>query len=112
MRIAQEEIFGPVSVVISWSDEDELIRMANDCDYGLGGGLWTKNITRAHRIARALETGTVWVNRYYNFISGMPVGGYKQSGFGREYSFEVLNNYTQTKSVIISLDDGVQNVFS
>lgn len=112
MRIAQEEIFGPVSTVISWKDEADLVRMANDSQYGLGGGLWTRNLARAHRIARALETGTIWVNRYYNFIGGMPIGGYKQSGFGREFAHEVLNHYTQTKSVIINLDDGVLGVFS
>lgn len=111
MRIAQEEIFGPVTSVIGWSDEADVIRMANDCEYGLGGGLWTRDLARAHRIARAMETGTVWVNRYYNFLGGMPIGGYKQSGFGREFSAEVLAHYTQTKSVIINLSEGPIGVF-
>lgn len=111
MRIAQEEIFGPVNVVIPWSDEDEVIRMANDNLYGLGGGLWTRDLNRAHRMARRMETGTVWINRYYNFVGGMPIGGYKGSGFGREFAAEVLNHYTQTKSVIISPDDGPMGVF-
>lgn len=111
MRIAQEEIFGPVTSVIGWSDEAEMIQMANDSAYGLGGGLWTRDLAKAHRIARALETGTVWVNRYYNFVGGMPIGGYKQSGFGREFAAEVLNHYTLTKSVIINLAEGPIGVF-
>ena len=111
MRIAQEEIFGPVSCVIGFRDDDEVVRMANDSVYGLGGGLWTRDLSRAHRIARGLETGTVWVNRYYNFLGGMPVGGYKQSGFGREFAAEVMNHYTLTKSVIINLAEGPIGVF-
>jgi acyl-CoA reductase-like NAD-dependent aldehyde dehydrogenase len=111
MRIAQEEIFGPVTSVIPWKDEAEMIAMANDSAYGLGGGLWTRDLARAHRVARALETGTVWVNRYYNFLGGMPIGGYKQSGFGREFALEVLNHYSLTKSVIINLAEGPIGVF-
>jgi len=112
MRIAQEEIFGPVSTVISWKDDEEVVRMANDSTYGLGGGLWTQNLRRAHRISQAIETGTIWVNRYYNFVPGMPVGGYKQSGFGREFAQEVLHHYTLTKSVIINLEEGPIGVFA
>lgn len=111
MRIAQEEIFGPVSTVITWKDDEEVVRMANDSTYGLGGGLWTQNLRRAHRISQAIETGTIWVNRYYNFVPGMPVGGYKQSGFGREFAQEVLNHYTLTKSVIINLEEGPIGMF-
>ena len=111
MRIAQEEIFGPVSTVITWKDDEEVVRMANDSTYGLGGGLWTQNLRRAHRISQAIETGTIWVNRYYNFVPGMPVGGYKQSGFGREFAQEVLHHYTLTKSVIINLEEGPIGVF-
>lgn len=112
MRIAQEEIFGPVTTVITWKDDDEVVRLANDSVYGLGGGLWTRNLGRAHRIARGMETGTIWVNRYYNFLGGMPIGGYKQSGFGREFAAEVLNHYSTTKSVIINLDEGPMGVFA
>ncbi len=112
MKIAQEEIFGPVTSVITWEDDDDVIQMANDSIYGLGGGLWTRDLTRAHRIACALETGTVWVNQYYNFIGGMPLGGYKQSGFGREFAHEVLSHYTLTKSVVINLRPGPLGVFS
>ena len=111
MRIAQEEIFGPVATVQSWSDEAEMIAVANDSVYGLSGGLWTRDLSRAHRIAQALETGTVWVNKYYNFVGNMPLGGYKQSGFGREFSDEVLAHYTLTKSVVIDLDGGYQGTF-
>lgn len=111
MRIAQEEIFGPVVSVISWKDDDEVIRLANDSIYGLGGGIWTSDVTRAHRMACALETGTIWINRFYNFLGGMPIGGYKQSGFGREFAHEVLNHYTLTKSVIINLEPGTLGVF-
>lgn len=112
MRIAQEEIFGPVTCAITWKSEDEVIGLANDCPYGLAGGVWTQNISTGHRIARALETGTVWINRYYNLKTGMPVGGYKQSGFGRECCNEVLNQYTQTKSVIVNLQDGPMGTYT
>lgn len=112
MKIAQEEIFGPVVSVQCWKDDDEVIRLANDSIYGLGGGIWTSNLARAHRMACALETGTVWINRYYNFLGGMPIGGYKQSGFGREFAQEVLNHYTLTKSVIVDLQPGALGLFN
>lgn len=111
MRIAQEEIFGPVSCVIRWSDEEDMIRQANAVEYGLGGGLWTRDLAGAHRIARGLETGTVWINQYYNWMENMPVGGFKQSGFGREFSHEVVEHYTQTKSVIVNLREGAMGIF-
>jgi acyl-CoA reductase-like NAD-dependent aldehyde dehydrogenase len=105
MRIAQEEIFGPVTSVIRWTDEDEMLRQVNDVEYGLAGGIWTNDLRRAHRISRAMETGIVWINKYYNFKPGMPGGGYKQSGFGREGCLDTLNHYTVTKSVVINLDE-------
>lgn len=106
MRIAREEIFGPVTCILGWRDDDEVLAMANDSAYGLGGGVWTRDLGRAHRMAHALETGTVWVNRYYNFMPGQPLGGYKESGFGRENSAETLMHYTQAKAVIINLNEG------
>ena len=111
MRIAQEEIFGPVTSVITWSDEDDMMKQANATTYGLAGGIWTKDLARAHRMARKLETGTIWINRYYNLKANMPLGGYKQSGFGREFSHEVLNHYTQTKSVVVNLQEGRTGMF-
>ncbi|MBB3228216.1 acyl-CoA reductase-like NAD-dependent aldehyde dehydrogenase [Luteibacter sp. Sphag1AF] len=106
MVIAQEEIFGPVTDLFTWEDEADMLSMVNDNIYGLGGGLWTRNLNRAHRISRAMETGMVWVNRYYNFKPGQPIGGVKQSGFGRESTFETLMHYTNTKSVVINLEEG------
>ncbi len=112
MRIAQEEIFGPVTDIFGWTDEAEMLRQVNDNIYGLGGGVWTQNLTAAHRITRAMETGMIWVNRYYNFKPGQSIGGYKQSGFGRENSFDTLNHYTQTKSVVINLEPGAMGAFN
>lgn len=106
MRIAQEEIFGPVTAVLTWKDEESLLEQANDSVYGLAGGVWTNDLNQAHRLARGLQTGTVWVNRYLNLKPGMPLGGYKQSGFGREFCYEILQSYTHTKSVVINLEEG------
>jgi len=111
MSIARDEIFGPVTSAIRWTDENDMLEQANSSVYGLAGGVWTHNMAQGHRIARALETGTVWINRYYNLKPGMPIGGYKQSGFGREFSFEVLNHYTLTKSVVINLQEGRMGIF-
>ncbi|OAJ57324.1 aldehyde dehydrogenase [Paraburkholderia ginsengiterrae] len=112
MTIFREEIFGPVTSVIDWDDETDMIESANDSIYGLAGGVWTRDLTRAHRIARSLETGTVWVNRYYNTRPGMPLGGSKQSGFGRENSHETLAHYTQLKSVVVNLEEGPIGLFA
>jgi len=106
MRIAREEIFGPVTCILGWREDEEVLEAANASDYGLGGGIWTSNLTRAHRFARAMQTGTVWINRYYNFVPGQPLGGYKQSGFGRENCAETLMHYTQAKAVIVNLTEG------
>jgi acyl-CoA reductase-like NAD-dependent aldehyde dehydrogenase len=103
MRIAREEIFGPVLTVIPFSTEEEAIRLANDSDYGLASGIHTLSLKRAHRVARALQAGTVWVNTYNMFDASTPFGGYKASGFGRECGPEVMENYTQYKSVWIDL---------
>lgn len=103
MRVAQEEIFGPVGVVIKFKDEDELIKMVNDSEYGLGGGVFTKDITKALRTARSMETGRVWINCYNQIPAGAPFGGYKNSGIGRETHKMILEHYTQAKNIIIEL---------
>ena len=84
MRVAREEIFGPVLVVIPFSDEDEVVAMANDSEYGLGGAVWTQDINRALRVAKAVRTGRMWVNTYHELPAHAPFGGYKNSGLGRE----------------------------
>jgi aldehyde dehydrogenase (NAD+) len=99
----QQEIFGPVLEVFEWSDYDRMIELANDVDYGLAAGVVTGDITRGHETARDIEAGTVWVNQYNDFPDGMPFGGYKQSGIGRERARETLEAYTQAKSIDISL---------
>jgi aldehyde dehydrogenase (NAD+) len=99
MRIAQEEIFGPVMSVLKFSDEDEAYRIANDVEFGLAAGVWTADLSRAHRAARALKTGTVWVNTYQMVYPSVPYGGVKQSGHGRNLGEESLADFTQTKSI-------------
>ena len=105
MRVAQEEIFGPVAVVIPFKTEEDVIKMANDSVYGLAGAVWTKDITRAIRVARAVETGRMWVNTYNQIPAGAPFGGYKESGFGRETHKVILEHYTQMKNIMINLHD-------
>ena len=102
MRIAQEEIFGPVVCVLRWKEYDTMIAEANDIAYGLAAGLWTENLPLAVKTAKALQAGTVWINAYNALYAGAPFGGYKKSGYGRECSFETLLHYTQTKSVFVS----------
>ena len=103
MRVAQEEIFGPVGVVIKFKNEDELIKMVNDSEYGLGGGIFTNNITKALNTARAMETGRVWINCYNQIPAGAPFGGYKNSGIGRETHKMILEHYTQAKNIMVDL---------
>ncbi|MDD9997825.1 MAG: aldehyde dehydrogenase family protein, partial [Rhodospirillaceae bacterium] len=101
MRIASEEIFGPVLSVMPFSSDDEAIRIANDIDFGLAAGVWTSNLGRAHRISNRLECGTVYVNQYKNVSVMSPAGGYKASGIGRENGAEMIKEYLQVKSVWI-----------
>ncbi len=103
MRVAQEEIFGPVTSVITFKDEDDLLRQANETIYGLSAGIWTKDITRAHRFAKAIKAGVVWINTFNMFNAASPFGGYKQSGYGREMGRHALELYTQVKSVWVDL---------
>ena len=99
----REEIFGPVLAVRSFESEDRAIGLANDSDYGLAAAVWTRDIKKAHRTARRLQAGTVWINTYGLYDSGMPFGGLKQSGYGRELGRQGLLEYTQTKSVWVDL---------
>ena len=101
--IAQEEIFGPVLATVTFHDEDEAVAIANSTIYGLAAGIWTNNLKRAHRVARRLQAGTVWVNTYHPLDPASPFGGYKQSGYGRELGAYALDLYTQIKSVWIDL---------
>jgi phenylacetaldehyde dehydrogenase len=99
MKIVREEIFGPVLVAEPFSDLDEIARTANDTIYGLGAGIWTKDISKAHALAKKLRVGSVYVNCYNVFDAALPFGGYKQSGWGREMGHDVLENYTEVKAV-------------
>lgn len=104
MTIAKEEIFGPVVTAMPFDDLDDVIRRANNSEYGLAAGLWTQDVKKAHYVANQLKAGTVWVNCYNVFDAASPFGGYKQSGIGREMGSYALDNYTEVKSVWINLD--------
>jgi betaine-aldehyde dehydrogenase len=105
MRIAREEIFGPVLSVIPFDTEEEAIAIANDTEYGLAAAVWTKSVTRAHRVIRELRAGITWVNTYHPTFNEMPWGGYKQSGTGRELGLYGIEAYLETKQVNINLDE-------
>jgi len=105
MRIAQEEIFGPVPVIIKFRTEEEAIAIANDSQYGLTGGVWTKDISKALRVATGVRTGSMWVNTYLQLSPGYPFGGYKKSGLGREIHKSTLEHYTQKKSIVINTSE-------
>jgi acyl-CoA reductase-like NAD-dependent aldehyde dehydrogenase len=111
MYLAQEEVFGPVLGVLKFHEEDELIALANQTRYGLAAGIWTNDIKRAHRVARDLQAGTVWINTYRAISYASPFGGYKQSGYGREMGLEAIREFTQVKSVWVDLAETVPDPF-
>lgn len=111
MRIAQEEVFGPVLSVIKFKDEDEVIRIANDSRFGLGAGVWTTDIGRAFRMSERIQAGTVWINTYRTGSFMAPFGGYKDSGMGRENGIDAVHEYLQVKSVWINIGSPTPNMF-
>jgi aldehyde dehydrogenase (NAD+) len=103
-RVCREEVFGPFVTVTTFRDEAQAVEMANGTEYGLGGGLWTRDLQRAHRVAAALESGMVWINSYKRVNPGSPFGGIRNSGYGRDMGFEAMRDYTEAKSVWVNVD--------
>jgi aldehyde dehydrogenase (NAD+) len=103
-RVCREEVFGPFATVTTFRDDEEVVAIANSTEYGLGGGLWTTNLQRAHRIAGAMRSGMVWINCYKRVNPGSPFGGVGGSGYGREMGFEAMHDYTEAKSVWVNVD--------
>lgn len=112
MKVAREEIFGPILSMIPFKDEEEAIAIANDSIYGLASGIWTNDLSKAHRVAKRLEAGTVWVNTYRTSAVQAPFGGVKQSGYGRERGWHSILDYTRVKNIMIDLSDDTRDPFS
>jgi acyl-CoA reductase-like NAD-dependent aldehyde dehydrogenase len=111
MTVAQEEIFGPVVTVIPFEDEKDAVRIANDVKYGLFATVWTRDPAKGHRLARRIKSGMIGINTPYTAFPGIPFGGFKQSGFGRELGLETLELYLETKSVLVSTSPKPFNPF-
>ena len=103
MRIAREEVFGPVGCVIPFDTEEQAIEIANDNDTGLAAGIWTRDLARAHRVAARIDAGQIYINEYWAGGVETPIGGYKMSGYGREKGIEALHDYTQVKCITIKV---------
>jgi aldehyde dehydrogenase (NAD+) len=103
-RVAREEVFGPFMSVHTFRTDEQALAIANSVDYGLGGGLWTRDLSRAHRVARELRAGMVWINSYKRVSPGSPFGGIGASGYGREMGFEAMHEYTEAKAVWVNVD--------
>ena len=111
MQIAQEEIFGPVGCVIRFRDEEEGVQIGNDVIYGVAAGIQTRDLKRAHRMAKRLQAGTVWMNTWHKIEPTSPFGGYKQSGIGRETHKMMLDHYQQTKNLLVSYSPNALGFF-
>jgi acyl-CoA reductase-like NAD-dependent aldehyde dehydrogenase len=103
-RVAQEEVFGPFVTVLRFSTDEEALAIANGTQYGLGSGLWTRDLQRAHRMAADIHAGMCWINCYKRVSPGSPFGGVGQSGYGREMGFEAIHDYTEARSVWVNVD--------
>ncbi|WP_216892842.1 aldehyde dehydrogenase [Nocardia alni] len=112
MRLAREEVFGPVLAVIPFRDEAHAVELGNDTEFGLAGGVWTRDVQRAHRMAKRLKCGVVWINCYRNYSPHVPFGGMRKSGFGRENGLDAVLDYTQVKSVWLELSGGTRDPFT
>ena len=103
-QVAREEVFGPFMTVHTFSTDEQALEIANSVDYGLGGGLWTRDLSRAHKTARELHAGMVWINSYKRVNPGSPFGGIGSSGYGREMGFEAMREYTEPKAIWVNID--------